>query len=153
MVGTLSWAPYAQRNQDAGLACPTSAELAGWLIQHQLSLAFTTYCANCLLFLSVGAAGELKRHERLFDRPMGLYAHGEALWMATRRPIYHLNGLALQDGIPTWATAANACRHPEKSAGWRDTIVMFAAGHDKITARQLGQVPCPAGHVTPTLIG
>ncbi|WP_255147969.1 DUF4915 domain-containing protein [Synechococcus sp. ATX 2A4] len=90
-------APFAQRSQDAGLACPASAELAGWLIQHQLSLAFTTYRANRLLFLGVGAAGELKRHERLFDRPMGLYAHDEALWMTARRPICHLNDLALQD--------------------------------------------------------
>jgi hypothetical protein len=98
----------------------------------------------------VGAAGDLKRHERLFDRPMGLYPPGEALWMVARRQICHLNGLALQDGIPTWTTA---CGHPDKAAGWSDTIVMFAAGHDKITARQLGQVPCPAGHVTQSPIG
>ncbi len=84
------------RSQDAGLACPASAELAGWLIQQQLSLAFTTYRAKRLPFLGVGVAGELRRHERLFDPPMGLYAHGEVLWMATRRPICHLNGLALQ---------------------------------------------------------
>jgi uncharacterized protein (TIGR03032 family) len=69
------------------------AALAAWLIREQLSLAFTTYRANRLLFLGVGDGGDLRLHERLFDRPMGLYAHGEALWMAARRQIWRLDNL------------------------------------------------------------
>ncbi len=69
------------------------AELAGWLREQQLSLAFTTYRANRLLFLGVGGGGELKLHERLFDRPMGLFVAGESLWMAARCQIWRLDNL------------------------------------------------------------
>ena len=70
-----------------------------------LSLAFTTYRANRLLFLGTGAPPrdtparqaasppQLKLHERLFDRPMGLYVAGESLWLATRCQIWRLDNL------------------------------------------------------------
>jgi uncharacterized protein (TIGR03032 family) len=78
-----------------------------------MSLAFTTYRANRLIFLGtaepVGDPGEpadgnsdpdqhtgapqLKLHERLFDRPMGLFVAGESLWMATRCQIWRLDNL------------------------------------------------------------
>jgi uncharacterized protein (TIGR03032 family) len=67
--------------------------LADWLRRQCLSLAFTTYRANRLFFLGVGGEGELCLHERLFDRPMGLFAQDDALWMATRRQIWRLDNL------------------------------------------------------------
>lgn len=176
-----------------------SEGLASWLRENGVSLAFSTYRANRLIFL--GHDGEqLKLHERLFDRPMGLYVddapEGQRLWMASRyqlwrfdnfltegqsheggdrlyvpaasfltgdvnahelvllpdgRPLFvntafsclatlepgssfvptwqppfvhklaaddrcHLNGLALEDGVPTWATA---CGTGDDPAGWR----------------------------------
>jgi uncharacterized protein (TIGR03032 family) len=72
---------------------PATSELAGWLNSEQLALAFSTYRANRLLFLGVGDRGDLRLHERLFDRPMGLFAHGETLWMAARRQIWRLDNL------------------------------------------------------------
>ena len=36
---------------------------------------------------------QLKLHERLFDRPMGLFAAGESLWMAARCQIWRLDNL------------------------------------------------------------
>ena len=78
-----------------------------------IALAFTTYRANRLIFLGTaepaGEPGEpadgnsdpnqptgapqLKLHERLFDRPMGLFVAGESLWMAARCQIWRLDNL------------------------------------------------------------
>jgi uncharacterized protein (TIGR03032 family) len=178
---------------------------AAWLKTHNVALAFSTYRANRLIFVGRSDAGKLKLHERLFDRPMGLYvddnAQGHSLWMAgrsqvwrfdnllepgqrhedgdrlyvpavcyttgevnaheivlvpdahgTQQPLFvntafsclatlgrgssfvptwqppfitqlsaddrcHLNGLALLNGVPTWATACGTLDTP---AGWRD---------------------------------
>jgi uncharacterized protein (TIGR03032 family) len=80
--------------------------LGAWLQSQGLSLAFSTYRANRLIFLGTAepAAGQkdpdqpsdapqLKLHERLFDRPMGLFVAGESLWMATRCQIWRLDNL------------------------------------------------------------
>jgi len=71
-----------------------------------ISLAFSTYRANRLLFLGTAdpadgnpdpdqpaPAPQLKLHERLFDRPMGLFVAGESLWMAARCQIWRLDNL------------------------------------------------------------
>jgi len=58
-----------------------------------ISLAFSTYRANRLLFLGASEQGQLKLHERLFDRPMGLFVAGESLWMATRCQLWRLDNL------------------------------------------------------------
>jgi hypothetical protein len=75
-----------------------------------LSLAFSTYRANRLIFLGTAEptdgsvdgnpdpdqpapAPQLKLHERLFDRPMGLFVAGESLWMATRCQLWRLDNL------------------------------------------------------------
>jgi uncharacterized protein (TIGR03032 family) len=178
-----------------------SPGLAHWLGQHRVSLVLSTYRANRLILLGHDEHFNLKLHERLFDRPMGLYvddsASGSSLWMASRyqlwrfdnllapgqrfeggdrlyvpaasfttgdvnahevvlqangQPLFvntafsclaalqpgcsfapvwqppfvktlaaddrcHLNGLAMQDGVPTWATA---CGASDQSAGWRN---------------------------------
>ncbi len=65
--------------------------LAAWLQQHALSLAFSTYRANRLLFLGLSPDGQLKLHERLFDRPMGLFVAGDSLWMAARNQLWRLD--------------------------------------------------------------
>ena len=85
-----------------------------------IALAFTTYRANRLIFLGTAepagdpgepagepaepasgnsdpnqptGAPQLKLHERLFDRPMGLFVAGESLWMAARCQIWRLDNL------------------------------------------------------------
>ena len=83
-------APNAERSASG------SEQLAAWLTSQKLSLAFTTYRANRLLFLGTSesdSAGTstLKLHERLFDRPMGLYADGDSLWMAGRCQLWRLD--------------------------------------------------------------
>jgi GNAT superfamily N-acetyltransferase len=65
------------------------------LREQAVSLAFSTYRANRLLFLGVDEQPEpsLKLHERLFDRPMGLFFAGESIWMAARCQLWRLDNL------------------------------------------------------------
>jgi len=78
------------------LRAHASVGLAAWLASQPLSVAFTTYRANRLLLLGTGASDSpetapLRLHERLFDRPMGLFAADESLWMASRCQIWRLD--------------------------------------------------------------
>ena len=77
------------------LTVSASGGLADWLCSCGISLAFTTYRANRLLFLGTNAEepAQLKLHERLFDRPMGLFVDGESLWMAARCQLWRLDNL------------------------------------------------------------
>lgn len=68
-----------------------SEGLEGWLAERQVALACTTYRANRLLLLGRDRAGGLRLHERLFDRPMGLFAEDDALWLATRSQLWRLD--------------------------------------------------------------
>ena len=72
-------------------ALQVSEGLEGWLEGQQVALVFTTYRANRLLLLGRGEAGGVRLHERLFDRPMGLFAEGDSLWMAGRTQIWRLD--------------------------------------------------------------
>jgi uncharacterized protein (TIGR03032 family) len=77
---------------------PTALDaLADWLGQQSVSLAFTTYRANRLMFVGRSDSGRLALHERLFDRPMGLHLHEEggvqSLWMASRCQLWRLDNL------------------------------------------------------------
>lgn len=65
----------------------TSRQFPEWLAQQKASLAFTTYQAGKVFFIGLGPEGRLSFFERTFDRCMGLYADGDALWMST---IYQL---------------------------------------------------------------
>ena len=95
------------------LPIPASSGLGAWLHALGIALAFTTYRANRLIFLGTAepagepaepasgsaepnqptGAPQLKLHERLFDRPMGLFVAGESLWMAARCQIWRLDNL------------------------------------------------------------
>jgi uncharacterized protein (TIGR03032 family) len=79
-----------QASQGFTLLQPSEG-LESWFAEQQLSLALTTYRANRLLFLGRAEAGGLRLHERLFDRPMGLFAEGESLWMAARQQLWRLD--------------------------------------------------------------
>jgi uncharacterized protein (TIGR03032 family) len=75
-----------------------SEHLWQWLNQAQISLGFTTYQTNRLFLVGCNPSGRLAIHERLFDKPMGLYVDGEKLIMTTRYQIWELeNRLAPQE--------------------------------------------------------
>ena len=68
-------------------------ELAAWLSQEGIALVLSTYRANRLIFLGVDANGALRIHERLYDRPMGLFSSGQSLWMAGRSHLWRFDNL------------------------------------------------------------
>lgn len=75
------------------LAISNSAQFAPWLVEQGLSLAFTTYQTNRLFCVGTSAEDRLALHERLFDKPMGLFAQGERLYMSTRYQLWQFDNL------------------------------------------------------------
>ena len=75
------------------LTVSTSSELNDWLIAEQLSIGCTTYQTNRLFFVSGQVSGRLKLHERLFDKPMGLYGAGDRLYMTSRYQLWQFDNL------------------------------------------------------------
>lgn len=61
-----------------------------WLQDMQISLGFTTYQTNRLFLVGCKPEGRLAVNERLFDKPMGLYAQHDKLYMACRYQIWQL---------------------------------------------------------------
>ncbi|MBW4481834.1 MAG: TIGR03032 family protein [Tildeniella torsiva UHER 1998/13D] len=72
----------------SSLELTASPDLAGWLREQSLSVAFTTYQTNRLFFMGTTPDNRLALHERLFDKPMGLYAQGDRLYMSTRYQLW-----------------------------------------------------------------
>src|SRR5262245_18261390 len=68
----------------------TSRHFLSWLAQSGASLAFTTYQTNRLFLIGTKENGRLSVFERHFDRPMGLFATPERLWMSTRWQLWEL---------------------------------------------------------------
>lgn len=82
-----------------------SRHFASWLAESGISLAFTTYQTNRLFLLGRKEDGRLSLFERLFDRPMGLHATPERLYLATRWQIWELD-----DTLPPGGTHEGADR-------------------------------------------
>ena len=70
-----------------------------WLDGEQISLAFTTYQTNRLFLVGCKKNGHLAVNERLFDKPMGLYASDESLYMSTRYQIWQLENRLAKDEL------------------------------------------------------
>jgi len=68
-----------------------SASLWHWLHDQHISLALTTYQTNRLFFIGCKPEpGRLAIHERLFDKPMGLYWQQDTLTLGCRYQIWQL---------------------------------------------------------------
>jgi uncharacterized protein (TIGR03032 family) len=68
----------------------TSAGLWDWLTETNSSIAFTTYQTNRLFMVGRNSERRIAVNERLFDKPMGLYADSDRLVMSTRYQIWQL---------------------------------------------------------------
>jgi len=79
------------------LAFTCSRQFIPWLTQERLSFAFTTYQTNRLFFLGLKPDQTLSIFERLFDRPMGLQATPERLYLGCRYQLWQLDN-ALEPG-------------------------------------------------------
>lgn len=70
-----------------------SEGLAAWLQEQALSLAFTTYQTNRLFCLGLTSSGTVVAHERLLDKPMGLFAQDDRLYLSSRYQIWEFSNL------------------------------------------------------------
>lgn len=68
-----------------------SPQFGSWLRNEKLSLSFTTYQTNRLFFVGTTNEAKIILHERLFDKPMGLWATGNQLYMSTRYQIWRFD--------------------------------------------------------------
>jgi len=77
------------------LEISASRNFTGWLHEHGLSLACTTYQSARLLLFGLKPDGGLSGFERLFDRAMGLCVAdgGERLWLAGRYQLWRLDNV------------------------------------------------------------
>ena len=71
----------------------TQKDLATWLQQQAISLAFTTYQTNRLFCLGLTPTGSVVAHERLLDKPMGLFAQDDRLFLSSRYQIWEFQDL------------------------------------------------------------
>jgi uncharacterized protein (TIGR03032 family) len=76
----------------------SSRGFADWLGQQNVSLAFTTYQTAKLFLLGRKPDGQLAVFERTFQRSMGLWADGQALWLATAYQLWRFENV-LAPGI------------------------------------------------------
>jgi uncharacterized protein (TIGR03032 family) len=77
--------------QTPPLEIRASRHFLSWLAEAGLSLAFTTYQTNRLFLVGLKSDTRLSVFERHFDRPMGLCATPERLWMSTRWQLWRLD--------------------------------------------------------------
>ncbi len=68
-----------------------SRDFLVWLSQEHISIAFTTYQTNRLFMLGVKQNGALSAIERLLDRPMGLFAQRDRLYVGCRYQIWQFD--------------------------------------------------------------
>ncbi|MCF8056237.1 MAG: TIGR03032 family protein [Desulfocapsa sp.] len=79
------------------IAISCSRHFLEFLHQNRISVGITTYQTNRLFLLGLKPDNSLSTFERLFDRPMGLYADSEQLLLATRFQIWQLNNILDRD--------------------------------------------------------
>ncbi len=85
--------PSAGRQNEPWVEVTGSAGLAGWLAEQQVSLAFTTYQTGKLFLMGHTPQGGLAVSERTFNRAMGLWGDGQALWLSTLYQVWHFENL------------------------------------------------------------
>ena len=70
-----------------------------WLVEHKISLSFTTYQANKLFFVGLDSRQQISIFERTFERSMGLAydPKSQALWLASSYQIWRFEN-ALKAG-------------------------------------------------------
>ena len=103
----LSAAPHAEAKQavpSGGSPAPafsidTSRQFVSWLAEQHVSLAFTTYQSGKLFFLGLRPDGRLSVHERTFNRCMGLWSDGQALWMSSLYQLWRFENVLDQTAL------------------------------------------------------
>ncbi len=102
-----------------------SSGLAGWLLAHRVSLAFTSYQTGQLILAGVGPDGRLSFNEQNYARATGLCADGGRLFVGSMFQIWRLENM-LQPG--QFAQNAFDCVLVRNLAGPRGEIPCIAFG-------------------------
>jgi uncharacterized protein (TIGR03032 family) len=76
------------RDETPWLDVTASSDLADWLREQRVGLAFTTYQTGKLFLLGVNPGGALSVFERTFSRAMGLCGDGQTLWMSSHHQFW-----------------------------------------------------------------
>jgi uncharacterized protein (TIGR03032 family) len=84
-------------DQQPQLEISASRQFTAWLLEQNLSLAFSTYQAGKLFFVGLQPNGRLSVFERTFERCMGLYAEGNTLYTSTLYQLWRFEN-ALEPG-------------------------------------------------------
>lgn len=71
----------------------SSRQFPAWLAQQGISLACTTYQSNRLILLGLKPNGQLSAVLRTFERPMGLVATPDRLYLSSKEQIWQLDNL------------------------------------------------------------
>ncbi|MFY8149096.1 MAG: TIGR03032 family protein [Prochlorococcaceae cyanobacterium] len=89
----MTTSPLSSASPGAGARLVHSEGLSSWLQEQALSLAFTTYQTNRLFCLGLTPTGSVVAHERLLDKPMGLFAQDDRLYLSSRYQIWEFSNL------------------------------------------------------------
>lgn len=74
----------------------SSRQFPDWLVEQKLSLAFTTYQAGKLFLLGTKPDGKLSVFERTFNRCLGLWSNGQALWLSSLYQLWRFENVLEQ---------------------------------------------------------
>jgi uncharacterized protein (TIGR03032 family) len=77
------------------LEVSSSRTFPAWLAEQRVSLACTTYQTGKLIFIGLQPDGRLAVFERTFNRCMGLWADGQALWMNSLYQLWRFENVLL----------------------------------------------------------
>ena len=70
-----------------------SRQFTSWLVEQQISLAFTTYQTGKLFLVGVQPNQQLSIFERTFNRCMGLWSDGQTLWMSSLYQLWRFENI------------------------------------------------------------
>ncbi len=91
-----------------------SRQFVPWMLEHKLSLAFTTYQTGKLFLIGLQPPdGRLSVFERTFERCMGLCSHNDSLYMSNLYQIWRFNNI-----VPTGQDANGYDRLYVPQASW-----------------------------------
>lgn len=129
------------------LEITSSRQFIPWLAEQAVSLAFTTYQAGKFFLLGLQPDQRLSVFERTFNRCMGLYAHGNALYMSSLYQLWRFENI-----LPTGQLASgyDALYVPQMSYITGDLDIHDVAVTTEsctLTSPLLGEKVCQPGAV------
>ncbi|GAB2513918.1 TIGR03032 family protein [Microbulbifer agarilyticus] len=90
-------AAEAKKKQPEPVKKSCSANLASWMRQNQLSVAFTSYQSGRVYMVGAEPTGKLSFHERIFQRAMGIVGNQKRIYMGGLYQVWRFENV-LQPG-------------------------------------------------------